>query len=73
MQYLMIQNFGEAPIEGYTTLGISTTRNSNFSNVIGQFGSGNKQAINVLLRNKIPTIVFAGKTKLEFYTEKKGN
>ncbi|KKL14213.1 hypothetical protein LCGC14_2517990, partial [marine sediment metagenome] len=66
-RYLMIQNKGVAPIEGFTTLGISTTRNDNTKGVIGQFGS--KHAINLLLRNDIEPIIFCGLTKMSFYTK----
>ena len=50
MSYLVIQNPGVAPIEGFTLLGVSTTRDCGVEGTIGQFGSGNKHAINVLLR-----------------------
>ena len=36
---------------------------------IGQFGSGNKHAVNVLLRAKLFPIVFCGNHKLEFTTK----
>jgi len=69
MQYLMIQNPGEAPIEGYTILGMSTTRDSGVKGTIGQFGSGSKHAINVLLRAGLEFFIYCGKTRLHFYTE----
>lgn len=69
MQFLMIQNPGEAPKEGYTILGVSTTRNAGVSGTIGQFGSGNKQAINLLLRKKLEPVVFCGLLKLEFFSK----
>lgn len=70
MQYLCIQNPGEAPVEGWTTLGVSTTRYDGTTRTIGQFGSGNKQSINLLLRMGIQPIVYCGLTRLEFFTEK---
>ena len=48
--YLLVQNPGVAPVEGYTLLGVSTTRNCGVAGTIGQFGSGAKHAINTLLR-----------------------
>ncbi len=69
MQYLMIQNPGEAPVEGYTILGLSTTRDSGVKGTIGQFGSGSKHAINVLLRAGLDFFIYCGKTRLRFFTE----
>lgn len=62
----MIQNPGQAPIEGFTLLGVSTTRNCGVDGVIGQFGSGTKHAINVLLRAGLKVTVYCGLTKMEF-------
>lgn len=75
--FLMIQNPGVAPIEAFTLLGVSTTAydaldpgpDNDFDILIGQFGSGNKHAVNLLLRNNIPPVVFCGKLRLEFYTK----
>jgi hypothetical protein len=66
--YLMIQNPGIAPSEGYTVLGVSTTRDAGVDGTVGQFGSGSKHAVNVLLRNRIPPKVYCGPLCLEFYT-----
>jgi len=65
---LLIQNPGVAPVEGYTLLGVSTSRGCGVEGVIGQFGSGAKHAINVLLRAGISVIIYCGKTRLEFIT-----
>lgn len=65
---LLIQNPGVAPVEGFTLLGVSTTRGCGVEGVIGQFGSGTKHAINVLLRAGLPVVVYCGKTRLEFLT-----
>lgn len=70
-QYLKIQNPGVAPLEGYTILGVSTTRNSGIKGTIGQFGSGSKHAVGLLLRNNIKPIVFLGKLRLDFDVEEK--
>ena len=66
--YLMIQNPGVAPIEGYTLLGVSTTRDCGVSGTIGQFGSGAKLAINTLLRARLKLVIYCGPTRLEFST-----
>lgn len=68
MSYLMIQNRGVAPVAGYTTLGVSTTRLDSSQHTIGQFGSGAKHSIGLLLRNEINPIVFCGNLRLEFET-----
>jgi len=69
MNYLMIQNRGVAPTEAFTLLGMSMTEDSDARALIGQFGSGNKLAINLLLRLGIKVWVYCGKTRLEFFTE----
>ncbi|MEN6367718.1 MAG: hypothetical protein ABFC88_12980 [Thermoguttaceae bacterium] len=66
--FACIQNPGIAPVEGFTLLGVSTTRDCGVAGVIGQFGSGNKHAINVLLRAGLKVFVYCGRTRLEFYT-----
>lgn len=65
---LLIQNPGEAPTEGFTLLGVSTTRNCGVEGTIGQFGSGTKHAINVLLRAGLQVVVYSGRTRMEFKT-----
>lgn len=64
--YLMIQNPGICPTEGFTLLGASTKRGSD--NSIGKFGSGNKHGVNVCLRHGLEPIVFCSNLKLEFGT-----
>ena len=66
--FLCIQNPGVAPVEGFTLLGVSTTRGCGVDGTIGQFGSGNKHAVNVLLRAGLKVIVYCGKTRLDFFT-----
>jgi hypothetical protein len=68
MNYLLIQNPGVAPVEGYTLLGMSTTRDCGAEGTIGQFGSGAKHAINVLLRAGIKFWIYCGRTRLHFFT-----
>lgn len=65
--YLMIQNKGVAPVEAFTLLGASTSRDCD--DTIGQFGTGTKHSINLLLRERLPFRVYCGKTRLEFQTE----
>jgi hypothetical protein len=69
MKYLMIQNPGVAPVEGFTLLGMSTTRDCGVDGTTGQFGSGNKHAINLLLRAGLKVIVYCGKTRMTFFTK----
>ena len=66
MTYLMIQNKGVAPVESYTLLGASGNRDN--TDAIGEFGTGSKQAINVLLRENLDVVVYRGKTRLLFST-----
>jgi len=65
---LMVQNPGEAPVEGFTLLGVSMTRDCGVEGTIGQFGSGNKHAVNVLLRAGLRVVVYSGRTRMEFLT-----
>jgi hypothetical protein len=65
---LLIQNPGVSPIEGFLLLGVSMTRDCGVEGTIGQFGSGTKHAINVLLRAGLKVVVYCGKTRLEFLT-----
>ncbi len=67
--YLKIENIGVCPPEGFTVLGVSLADTSNREGVIGQFGSGNKHGVAVLLRNQLAPVVFAGTLKLEFGTK----
>ena len=66
--FLCIQNPGVAPVEGFTLLGVSTTRDCGVAGTIGQFGSGAKHAINTLLRAGLKLLIYCGKTRLEFAT-----
>ena len=66
--FLKIENVGVCPPEGFTVFGISLADTSSNAGVIGQFGSGNKHAVAVLLRNELSPVVFAGTLRLEFGT-----
>lgn len=68
MAFVCIQNPGVAPAEGFTLLGVSTTRGCGVEGTIGQFGSGTKHAVNVLLRAGLKVTVYCGKTRLDFQT-----
>lgn len=67
--FLKIENIGVCPPEGFTVLGVSLADTSDREGVIGQFGSGNKHGVAVLLRSELNPIVFAGTLKLEFGTK----
>ena len=67
MSYLMIENKGVCPLESFTMLGISSSRNN--ADKIGQFGSGSKHGVNVLLRSNIGFQVFLGGKELQFSTK----
>ena len=66
--YLCISNPGIAPITAFTRLGDSGTRNRAGQH-IGQFGTGTKHGINILLRKGIPFKVCTDGTTLDFYFE----
>src|SRR5688572_26504438 len=66
--FLKIENVGVSPPEGFTVFGVSLADTSSNSGVIGQFGSGSKHSVAVLLRSDLSPVVFAGTLKLEFGT-----
>ena len=66
--FLKIENIGVCPPEGFTVLGVSLADKSSHQGVIGQFGSGNKHGVAVLLRHGLSPVVFAGTLRLEFST-----
>lgn len=69
MQFLKIENPGVAPVECFTVLGCSTSRFSGNDDVSGQFGSGLKHAVNILLAQGYRFYIYCGKTCLEFFLE----
>lgn len=66
--YLKIENPGVAPAEAFTLMGASTKRHSENNNLIGKFGTGNKQAIGTLMRAGLNPIIFCGNLRLTFST-----
>ncbi len=70
MSYLMIRNPGVADYRGFTLLGVSTTRNSGMTGTIGQFGSGSKHSIALLLRFGIEPVIVCGNLKMTFFVKR---
>lgn len=70
MSFLMIRNPGVADYRGFTLLGVSTTRYAGAAGTIGQFGSGSKLAIALLLRHGISPYVITGNLHLQFLLRK---
>jgi len=64
--WIKIENEGEIDIEGLHLMGISSKRNED---KIGFFGSGNKYAIALLLREKILFRIFSGLKEVKIETE----
>jgi hypothetical protein len=67
--YLMIENPGICPPEGFTILGVSLADTCQNDGIIGQFGSGNKHSVMLCLRKGLQPTVFCGNLKLEFFTK----
>lgn len=66
MKYLRITNKGEIDIDALHLLGASTKRGDDSK--IGFFGSGNKYALALLLRQKIAFHIFSGTSEVEIET-----
>lgn len=66
--YIVIENKGEIDEVGLTLMGISSKRGD--EEKIGFFGSGNKYALALMLREKIPFRIFSGKREVKVSTEK---
>lgn len=64
--YHMICNAGQTALEAFTHMGLSTSRGN--TDLIGQFGSGFKFAVALLLRNGIKPILMIGTNKYVFET-----
>ena len=68
MRYLVIENKGEMGPEGFLLMGTSTKRNQ--AGQIGQFGTGAKFGLAVLLREGVNVITISGEKRYTFGTEK---
>lgn len=66
--YLMIENRGVADVGSFTLLGASTARQSD--STIGQFGSGAKHGLLVLMRACLEFVVCLGTTRVSPETKK---
>lgn len=64
--YLMIENPGEAPIEGLLLHGATTKDPTKDDSVIGMFGSGTKYAVLSMLRGNLFPIITSGTNRLEW-------
>lgn len=67
MNYLLIENRGEIDINSLILMGGSTKRDD--KKAIGFFGSGNKYAVALLMRNNIDFKIFSGETEMVFTTK----
>lgn len=65
--WVQIINNGEIELGGLHLMGVSSKRGD--SEKIGFFGSGNKYAIALLLREKIPFKIFSGKKEIKISTK----
>lgn len=63
--YIVIENQGVADHRGWSKLGASTKNDSQ----IGQFGTGNKQALAWLCRNGLLPRIFLGRKELAVFTK----
>lgn len=69
-QFLRIANKGFADPDALTIIGVSSSRYSN-KGLIGQFGTGSKYSIALLLRNDLAPTVYVGKLCMSFSTTPK--
>jgi len=67
--FLMIRNAGVVDFRSLTLIGASCTRFTARPGTIGQFGSGFKLSIALLLRLGIRPVVCAGNLKMEFFSK----
>jgi hypothetical protein len=67
--FLMIENPGVCPPEGFTVLGVSLADTCSNDGMIGQFGSGNKHGVILCLRKGLQPTIFCGTLRLEFFTK----
>ncbi len=67
LSYLLIENAGEAELASLTLMGASTKRSQ--TDKIGLFGTGNKYALSVLLREGLEVTMFLGNKQVTFEME----
>ena len=65
--YLTIENDTVCPVEAFTMFGVSSSRGED--DKIGQFGSGAKHAVLLMLRSGMSPKIFLGEDELSFFTE----
>ena len=68
MKYLVIENKGEVSQEAFLLMGVSTKRNQ--AGQIGQFGTGAKFGLAVLLREGVKVVLVSGAKRFTFGTDK---
>jgi len=68
-QYLMIRNPGVADPCAFTLLGVSTTRSAGATGTIGQYGSGSKNGLALLLRKNHDVAICPGTLKMFFFSK----
>lgn len=68
MRHVVFKTPGLLDIRSLTVFGMSAKPNAE-GHPIGKFGTGLKMAIAVLVRNKIPVVIWIGKTKYTFATK----
>ena len=69
--FLMIRNPGVADAAAFTLLGVSTTRSAGVAGTIGQFGSGSKNSLALLLRTNVNPVIICGNLKMDFFSKPK--
>ncbi len=69
--FLMIRNPGVADAAAFTLLGVSTTRSAGVAGTIGQFGSGSKNSLALLLRANVNPVIICGNLKMDFFSKPK--
>lgn len=69
MSYIEISNPGVADYRSLTLLGVSTTRYGGAEGTIGNFGSGFKYSLALLLRQNIKPIIICGNLKMEIFSK----
>lgn len=69
MLYLKVENPGFSPIDALLLYGVSSSRGD--TNLLGQFGTGQKLGITQCLKSGHSPVVFSNLLKVEYYTKPK--